>query len=173
MSTGTDPESLGYDLLPPDPGLVSPDLALEAALAPVVDLQPPDVLPYGRGVAFDFTKGEFVMHGSSPAVVYDTDHLQVWIEKTLHTAKYAHPIYSDDYGMEDPFILVGKPLDAASVGDWEQQVVDALTVHDRILDATNFSYQQTGNLLNVSFEVTLDGSDQEVLPVAVTFGGSE
>jgi hypothetical protein len=160
-----DPETLGYDLLPPDPSIISPDLALEAALAPVVDLQPPEVLPYGKGWAFDFVANEFFMHGSSPAAAYDTDNLVVWIEKCLRTARFTYPIYSDDFGVSDPTLLIGGPLQPETVAQWEQDVVEALTTHDRILDVVNFVYRQADDVLNILFEVILDGSETEVLPI--------
>ena len=83
--------------------------ALDAALAPVVDLADPPVQPLGRGWALDFTINQFVKNGISPALVYDTDELNVWIEKAMRTARLAYPIYTDDYGMEDPFRLIGQP----------------------------------------------------------------
>jgi hypothetical protein len=162
MSFNT-PDQLGFTLLPPDPGIISPDLALEAALAPVVDLQPPPVAPLGRGWAFDFTINEFLLHGSAPAEVYDTDNLRMWIEKTLRTARYTYPIFSEDYGMADPFAMIGQPFSADLIGDYEEQVLQALLVHDRIVSVENFSYQQADDALYVQFSVVLDGNPVQTL----------
>lgn len=174
MATPTD---LGFDLLPPDSGTVSPDLALDAALAPVVDFQPPAVEPLGRGWNFDFMTGQFVRAGGSPAIAYEEDNLRVWIEKTCRTAKYAHPIYSDSYGMEDPFVLIGQPAQSQWIGEYQQQIVDALLVHDRIQEVRdfNFQYTATDDALYCSFTVVLDGvppSEVQVSSLPLTPGAS-
>lgn len=156
------PDSMGFDLLPPDPGVISPDLALDAALVSVVDLDLPTPLPFGKGWLFDFTTSQFVKHGQRPAEVLDVANLQVWMEKVLRTAKYAHPIYSDDYGMEDPFELVGQDASDELIAAYEEGVTNALLVHDRIVAVEDFSFTQQpfDDSLYVSFTVVLDaGSD--------------
>jgi hypothetical protein len=161
------PQSMGYTLIAPDPVIISPDLQLQAALTTTVDLQPPIVEPYGMGWAFDFIHNEFLFQGGamSPVVVYDTDNLQMWIEKTLHTAQQAHPIYDDDYGMEDPFGLIGFFLDPVAVGDYEQQVNNALLIHDRIVAVNNFQYAMQDTQLWIQFEVVLDDNPQQTLTI--------
>lgn len=161
------PSDLGFDLLPPDPGLISPDLALEAALAPVVDLGAPDEQPLGKGWSFDFLTGQFVRHGSSPAEVYELDNLRVWIEKTLRTARNAHPIYGDQYGIVEPYELIGEAYSSELVGAYQEAVVEALMVHDRIaaVDSFYFQHDPMDDALFVSFQVMLDGQDEDVLEV--------
>lgn len=160
--------SQGFNLLPPDPGTISPDLALDAALAPVIDLGPPTVEPFGRGWAFDFTINQFVKSGLSPAEVHELDHLRVWVEKTLRTARYAHAIYSDSYGMEEPFGAESNVATADVVGIYQQHVTDALLVHDRIADVQDFFFQTdlSSEQLYVSFTVVLDGQDQQTVQVS-------
>lgn len=163
----TSPADFGFNLLPPDPGVISPDLALDAALAPVVDLGPAPVLPLGKGWAFDFLARQFVRPGGSPGAVYELDNLRIWIEKTLRTARYAHPIYTDAYGTEDPFRLVGRPFEGALVAAYQESVVEALTVHDRIAAVGSFYYQQDpfDDGLYVSFTVTLDAEAEQTIQV--------
>lgn len=161
------PGDLGFDLLPPDPGLISPDLALEAALAPVVDLGTPADAPLGKGWSFDFLTGQFIRHGSSPAEVYDLDNLRVWIEKTLRTARFAHPIYGDQYGIIEPYALIGQPYSSELIGAYQEAVVEALTAHDRIaaVDSFYFQHDPMDDALLASFQVTLDGESQDVIEV--------
>jgi hypothetical protein len=162
------PSDLGYDLLPPDSGTISPDIALDAALSPVVDYSTPSIEPFGKGWQFDFVAGQFVRSGASAAEAYDLANLRVWIEKTLRTAKFAHPIYSDSYGMEDPFLLIGYPSQSELIGDYQQQIVEALLVHDRIIGVQDFAYQQQAldDALYVSFSVVLDGNPQQEIQVS-------
>jgi len=161
------PVELGYPLLPPDPGIINPDLALDAALAPVVDLADPPVQPLGRGWAFDFTINQFVKNGISPALVYDTDELNVWIEKAMRTARLAYPIYTDDYGMEDPFRLIGQPNEPELVSEYMDDVIATLLVHDRIASVTDFYFSQAPltEQLYVTFTVTLDATPPQSMQV--------
>lgn len=159
---------MGFTLLPPDPVIINPDLQLEAALVPPFDLQPPTVQPYGRGWAFDFIQNEFIFHGGAVAEVYDTDNLQVWIEKALRTAKATYEIYGDDYGMTDPFAMIGQPVEPALIGDYEQQVTDALLVHDRIVAVEDFAYTPFDDQLYITFTVVLDGNPAETITANTT-----
>ena len=159
MST-TEPDALNFDLIPPDPGLINPDLALDAALAPVEDTEPDAPLPFGRSWRFDFIAGQFVKDGLAPKITYELDSLVVWVEKTLRTARYAHPIYSDEYGIEDPFSLVGQTIDDDLLGTWQDAATEALLVHDRITAVESFSFQQDpmDEAVFASFTIILDAA---------------
>jgi Protein of unknown function (DUF2634) len=155
-----EPDALNFDLIPPDPGLINPDLQLDTALAPVEDTDPEQPLPLGRAWRFDFTTGQFIRDGLAPKVTYELDSLIVWIEKTLRTARYAHPIYSDDYGMEDPYSVVGMQANEELLTTFQDAIAEALLVHDRITNVENFSFNQDpfDEGLYASFTVTLDGA---------------
>lgn len=159
MST-TEPDALGFDLIPPDPGLINPDLALDAALAPVEDTDPEAPRPFGRSWRFDFIVNEFVMDGGAPQETYELDSLVVWVEKTLRTARYAHPIYSDQYGIEDPFSPVGHQADDDLLGAYQDAITEALLVHDRITAVEDFSFNQDpfDEAVYASFTVILDSA---------------
>lgn len=166
MSTSVppDPQSLDFDLIPPDPGLINPDLALDAALAPVEDIENEAPRPFGRSWSFDFVAGQFVREGTAPKVVYELDTLIMWVEKTLRTARLAHPIYADEYGMDEPFALVGTVGEDESLTEYQQAVEAALLYHDRIVAVEDFSFSQDpfDESLMASFTVVLDAApDQE------------
>lgn len=168
------PADFGYSLLPPDPGIISPDLALDAALAPVIDLGPVPDRPLGKGWAFDFSTGQFVAHGTAPAEAYGLDNLRVWIEKTLRTARLAHPIYTDSYGMDEPFFAIGQVDSATLEDEYVTRVTEALLVHDRILAVENFQFSQqpTDDTLYVSFTVSTNANPPQTLAVAaIPLGG--
>jgi len=154
------PLSLNVELIPPDPGLINPDLALDAALAPVEDLTTDVPSPFGRSWRFDFVAGQFVKEGTVPKVVYELDTLIMWVEKTLRTARTAHPIYEEEYGVDEPMRLVGVPLDDAETQAWQESATAALLVHDRIVDVSNFSYSQDPfeETLLASFTVLIDAA---------------
>lgn len=134
----------GFSLLPPDDDPVTPEADLDAAaaaaladpaLAPVADGAPE---PFGRSWAFDFTRGRFIRQGLAPAVTTDLDSLRQWCMTTLNSARYAHPIFSSDFGIEKPQGPVGDAGDRArdSADDWRVAARDALLVHDRIADVS-------------------------------------
>lgn len=159
MST-TEPSSLNYDLVPPDPGLINPDLQLDAALAPVVDTGTDATIPFGKSWRFDFVAGQFVKDGTAPQATYELDSLIMWVEKTSRTARYAHPIYSDEYGVEDPDELIGQQVDEALLTAYEDGLTDALLVHDRIVavEGFNFSQDPFDEVLYASFTVVVDAA---------------
>lgn len=159
MST-VEPDALNFDLIPPDPGLINPDLALDAALAPVETVDPDAPRAFGRSWRFDFVAGQFVKDGLAPQITYELDSLIVWVEKTLRTSRYAHPIYSDQYGMQGPFDMIGTTADDARLADYQDSVVEALLVHDRITAVENFSFNQDpfDEAVYASFTVVLDAA---------------
>jgi hypothetical protein len=155
----------GFSLIPGDDPL-TPDEQLEAALSGLV----PDVVedvqrPYGRGWSFDFATGQFVTSGVSPAAAHGTAQLVCWIEKTLRTARFAHPIYSDNYGTELPFDAIGKQFTPALAGLMASRIEAALLVHDRISAVKDFTFDGggTSHTLLVNFTVV---TDEEELPLS-------
>lgn len=161
MSTSApEPDSYDFDLTPPDPGLINPDLQLDAALAPTEDIETDATIPFGRTWSFDFQAGQFVRDGTVPKVVYETDTLIMWIEHTCRTAKLAHPIYDDSYGMEDPYEIIGMTATGADLTAYQQQLEDALTFHDRIIGVEDFEFTQDpfDESLYASFTVLVDAA---------------
>jgi hypothetical protein len=155
-----EPDSLDYDLIPPDPGLINPDLQLDAALAPVEDAGPDAPIPFGKSWRFDFIAGQFIRDGSAPQATYELDSLIMWIEKTARTARYAHPIYSDQYGVEEPYGLIGQQADDALLSAYEDGLTEALLVHDRIVAVEGFGFSQDpfDEALYASFTVVVDAA---------------
>lgn len=156
-----EPDSLNFDLIPPDPGLINPDLALDAALAPVEDIETDAPVPLGRSWRFDFTTGQFIRDGSVPKVVYELDSLIMWIEKALRTARQAHPIYADEYGMDPPYDLIGQQITGEEeLSAYQEAVEAALLYHDRIIAVEDFSFSQdpSDETLYASFSVQIDAA---------------
>jgi hypothetical protein len=149
----------GFELLPADGADITADEELEAALGNIPDPDEDEVeLPLGRGWAFDFEQNEFIRSGTDVLGVSAFDNLRMWIEKTLRTARYAHPIYSDDYGMETPWDLIGRQVTPDVLGRYSAAVSDALQVHDRISKVKDFTftYETDDDALFVGFTVVVD-----------------
>lgn len=168
-----EPFDIGFDLLPADGPDVTTDELLAQALGvltdPIVEDTTPQ--PLGRGWAFDWATGQFHRHNNQPVSVFGIDNLTVWIEKTLRTARLAHLIYSDNYGIEYVEI-VGHTFEAATAGLYANAVSDALTVHDRIASVKDFRFSYDPDVddeaLQCSFTVVLDaGSALTVGPLTV------
>lgn len=74
------------------------------------------------------------------------------VKKILFTIRYAHTIYSGNYGHELD-LLIGKEYDYV-VAAIEQITKEALLADDRIISVTNFKANQlTVDSLEISFEV--------------------
>ena len=139
----SDADELGFELIPADDEGSAPDADLEAAAqSALADPEAPVPLdddqtePYGYSWAFDWTAGRYMRRGSSPAVVTGTDALAERCMMALNAARYAHPVFSDEFGVEDPQHGLGLAGQAAveAADDWKIKVRDALMVFDDVTD---------------------------------------
>lgn len=129
----------------------------------VEEVSPP---PFGRSWAFDFSIPGFTTEqGSGPLETRGLDTLRGWIAKCLVTARGAHPIHPDAYGLERPFDLIGQPFDAFNNSDLEDRIINALTFHPRISGIEEFAtyFEEGDDALYVGFRVLLD--NEEELPI--------
>jgi len=165
------------ELIPP----LGPDLQAQDALDVASSLLP-DTLdlgdappeseptPFGKSWAWDFARGRFKRYGSSPAPVWDINNLKVWIQLVLNIGRFAHPIYEDDIGVDQDHMMIGQlAQDPAAQALYMTTVADALMVHDRITDVTNFDFTDDPDddeAVDVYFEVTVD--DGEVFPITLS-----
>lgn len=169
------PDDLEFSVLPSEEPVITPEenlrLAVEEATSAVLQVNPTvsgtDPTTIGRGWAFDFAKGQFVRHGAAPAEVREVDSLKVWIEKTLYTARYAHPIYSGLYGTEGLFDLISGPDNPGLYRMLQGTIRDALLVHDRISDVVDFRFGRADEYVEVYFRVVLDNGSQIDVPLTL------
>lgn len=147
---------------------------LDAAGNPQPSPAPPPV-PFGRTARFDFTNGVFVKVGGSPVWVTGLDALAQWCYMTIHSARFAHAIFTDDFGMEDPESVIGEAADMdEAISDWGDRLQDALTVHDRITGVENFAAHydaDNGAVVIDSMTVVTDDDELNMTNVAVPVGG--
>jgi hypothetical protein len=160
-----------FELIPADDPDLDATVALDAAAASVLgDIEPaaedaPE--PYGMTWIFDFELGRFVRSGSSPAEARGLLALEQWLLMMLHTARYAHPVFSDAFGVEDPSLGIGETRVAEMLDDWETQIREGALVHDRVAEVTEFeaAYDPTQGVLTIiNFSVVTD--DDETVTIA-------
>jgi hypothetical protein len=157
-----------FQLLPPDDELTLDDDLEAARQAMEGDFGPddePGPRPFGRGWAFDFATNQFRRGGAAPLEVRGLDQLRMWIETTLRTARLAHPIFSEDYGTDQPFEAIGQVFTPGLAGRYSRAITEALVAHDRITDVKDFNFtgSPTSAVLFVDFTVVTD--EAEELPI--------
>lgn len=142
-----------------DPLLFGDGAADDVSIA--VDTAPP---PLGRTWRFDFAAQTFVNgSGWTPLIDRGRATLLQWIEKAMLTERGSCPIHPDEYGMEDPFSIIGRRIDAAVPDDLEARVRRCLTYHPRIRDVRDLEWavdQDDGEAVVVSFTVLLVDEDE-------------
>lgn len=171
----------GFDLLPvvSEPPEAQEELSLLDQLADPNVPAPttPEPTPIGRGYAFDFANRTFVAAPSGgPLMTYGVDTLKAWIEKALATERGAAPVHRvTDFGLDGAYdFLDGSPFDAASVSELEGRVRDALLIHPRIEQVTDWVAEyddgsETGeppdDAIFLSFTVVVAGDDIDALAI--------
>lgn len=156
---------------------ISPDAELELAVAQLSSdtpnpPAPEEVIPFGRGWAFDFDAGRFMRYGSAPARVDGLDQLRMWIQKTILTPRFAAAIYEDAYGTESVDVI-GSQYDPGALADLAAAITEALLVHDRITSIEDFAFDPPDPMddyVVASFTVITD-ADPLAITIPVTAGG--
>lgn len=135
-----------FTLIPADDPSSSPadDLAAAAQSAqaiptPAQPVTDPAPQPFGISWRFDWEQGQFLRTGQSPAQTADFDSLAEWCEMAIHSARFAHPVFSNQFGMEEPDSVIGEIATGEVLADWQRSLIEALLVHDRITTVENIS----------------------------------
>ncbi len=175
----------GFEMIPPeeaDPEAETAALdAAEASALPEPDeaLLPEDpVEPLGRTWLFNFETGRFVRSGQAPAGVSGVGALKVWILMAIHTARGAHAVFTDAFGIEDPNLMIGAVDGASLVDEYGAQIREALLVHDRISDVEEYVaeyYPDQGVMYIENLTILTDEEETlrfEGVPVTTIPGGA-
>lgn len=162
----SDASDLGFELLPADDEGVPPAADLDAAAASAVAADAPVVSappePFGRTPLFDFEEGRYVRAGGSPVWVTGLRALEQWCLMAIHTARYAHPVFSARFGMDRPESPIGVVDVQEEMSDWGERLRDALLVHDRIVSVENYSafFDAPSQVVYFSFDVVTDEEER-------------
>lgn len=127
-----------------------------------------EVPPFiGKSWAFDFLAGRFVAPtgANGPVATHGVATLTTWIEKAIRNDRGSQAIHPPDYGMPDPYRLIGHNLVDLDVSGYENDLIDTLTFHPRIADVTDFTFDVDPDALacSITFTVVLD--DESTLSV--------
>lgn len=169
MADQTDTELGDFQLLPADDPAIDAAEELDAAFVdaegdPAIDAEfvPPPPVPFGRSWAFDIAAGRFIRYGQRPAEIFGKDSLRQWIDVVLNVAAGAHSIFPEDFGMDDPFGIIGQPYSPALEAKYQEEIQVALMVHDRIVSVGEFRFEHGINeeILGVEFTVVTDTGEE-------------
>lgn len=157
-----------FELVPDDEIDVDPQEVLDDALGEPTDTTAdpetsvPQKAPFGKGWGFDFNANRFVTYGAGPAITHEHETLKTWIMKAINTARGAHVIYDEAFGLDDPWADIGYVDDENRQAAYESKIVDTLMEHDRIRMVTDFEFESeedTGDRF-ATFTVITDNDDQ-------------
>lgn len=128
------------------PAFEVPDLAPTAATAPAPT--------YGRGWAFDFAKGDFVLDGAGGVVALDGHNAWVqWCVKTVLTQRLAYPIYSNQYGCEVLEAMKSATNRRTAEAEIARTITEALLADARTAAVRDFQVTWEGDQVRVSCTV--------------------
>jgi hypothetical protein len=147
------------ELLPPSADSLDPDqdLQLSGIVQGDADLQaitedPPQ--PFGKSWQWDDVNGCFARFGSGPAETHGEATMLGWIRNLLTIARTAHPIFDDDIGLDDPWMLLGQTFSPTLQHEMEQQIIDALSIEPRFHQVKDFAWMDDG-VGNITYSFTI------------------
>lgn len=126
-----------FELVPPSTLEITPEEQLAASellLDEDIEVAEDEPEPFGRSIAFDHENRRTTLYGGSPVWTDGLDTLQVWIKNMMWTERMAHTIFSDDFGMDDPYSLIARTARADLWQAYQSDLTEALLVHDRIAE---------------------------------------
>ena len=95
---------------------------------------------------FDFNSGKL-----TGRILEGKEALKMWIYKSLMTKRYAHPIYTWDYG-QDLEELIGKGYEQGFIAsEVERRVKECLMINEHIAGCSNFEISLQNDTLHISF----------------------
>lgn len=129
------------------------------SLFPLIDT--PDVgsevwatLPLAREIAWDFVHDQPIWRAGRPVYVTGADAVLVWAWNCVHTERFAHDVFTTDYG-QDLVKLIGQPYgDEVRQSEAIRKLREALMINPYItaVDQIDVSFQ--GSVLQISFNLT-------------------
>ncbi len=128
-----------------------PDLYPVFNMPELIEEQAVKTPEYGKSWLFDFEKGDFVVDGAGRIVIADgyTAWVQ-WCVKTVLTQRFAHVVYSFDYGTELEEALK-QPSMKAVEAKLERAITEALLADPRTEMVRDFAFEWEGDAVKVSF----------------------
>lgn len=110
-------------------------------------------LPLFREYAWDYSSGQMKLDNGAPVVIEGKEALQVWIYKSLHTARYRYLGYSPYYGSELEALTGSSYTPGATQLELTRYIREALTVNSYITEVPRVEASFRGNRLEGSVTV--------------------
>ena len=108
-------------------------------------------LPLYREVAWDFVQDQPIWRSGRPVYMTGADAVLVWAWNCIHTERFAHDVFTSDYG-QDLSGLIGQPYgDEVRQSEAIRKLREALLVNPYITAVDQVSARFEGALLTVSF----------------------
>ncbi len=127
------------------------------SLFPLIDA--PDTgnaqsLPPAREVAWDFVLDQPIWRSGSPLYVTGADAVLVWAWNCIHTERFAHDVFTADYG-QDLAGLIGQPYgDEVRQSEAIRKLRESLLINPYITAVDQINTSLRGSVLQISFNLT-------------------
>lgn len=123
-------------------------------------------LPLYREIDWNFRTNQPVWKGGKPVFVTGARAVLVWAWNALHTLRFAHDVFSTDYGLDRDVLLGGTYSSEVRDSEAVRIVRETLQINPYIKKVTQVSVNFKGSVLHISFrlttiygEVTIDECD--------------
>ena len=133
----------------------------------LTDTDEDEPVPYGFTWTFDFNREDLDFSRGDPPKVSGIRTVGEWITHTLNTELFETPIFDGDIGT-DIFKLIGDGLDAGVIQEVEEEILEAILVHDRITDVTTEKIVALGTDIIGIFRSMVDDGTTDVTVVQVS-----
>lgn len=111
-------------------------------------------LPMYREVDWDFENNKPVWRGGNPVYVTGARAVLVWAWNALHTVRFAHDVFSIDYGI-DTHALISRPYsEQVRQAEAIRIVRETLLVNPYITAVHQIGCRFEGSVLHISFKMT-------------------
>ncbi|QQE75224.1 DUF2634 domain-containing protein [Brevibacillus composti] len=115
---------------------------------------------------WDFAKGDFVLRDGHLVEVTGIEYVKVWVEKALHTMKDSLIYEGTGFGSEHHTLIGQNFHPDFSKAEYERMIREALLQNSAITKVDNFSFDQSGSGLTISFDVvSIFGTTQGAVTV--------
>ena len=116
-----------------------------------------EVLKVPKEYGIDFSTGQL-----TGKIVEGLEAIKVWVWLCLHTERFRHAIYSNDYGTSLEQYFSQSLTDEYISTDCENEISEALLINEYIQSIEDFLAEKEGGQLRISFKVITKFGDLEV-----------
>lgn len=162
-----DVSELNFPLIPNEEGLSAEEdlaAAVASALTPggAQAVAEPPPRPFGTTWAFDFQNRQMIRRGGRPALVLGLDALRQRCLMAVYSARFAHKVFSDGFGIDRPYQMIGLAVPTPVVLDYERRLRQALEALEGVAEVTEYEgdYDPGQGVFTCTFTVVSDAGQQ-------------